>query len=440
MSNEGGLMNISMITLGCSKNRVDSEYILGMMIASDHKIVDKMEDADVMFVNTCGFITPAKKEAIDTILQLADIKAKKNNKLIVLGCLAQRYKPELQKQLPEVDAFITLDEYQELPDVLAQHDIVVTTEYKKAHRFHSVEPWMGYLKISDGCSNSCAFCAIPLIRGKYHSFAMEDLLDQAKHMVANGVKEIVLVAQDSTLYGLDLYKKPMLVELCQQLASLESLHWIRVLYLYPDRLNEAMIDGLLSIDKVVPYFDIPLQHAHDDVLKAMNRKSTNQQMQDVIKMIKNKRTDAVIRTTMIVGYPDETQEHFNVLCDFIKQVRFDRLGAFIFYKEEDTAAYNKKDLHTNTKKKRFKELMNIQADISKQLNATWINKEVEVVVEKIDTITKTIKGRSIYQAPDDIDGYVYAKFDQELKPGDFVMVHIEKVNNYDWIGKVIAIR
>ncbi len=431
-------MKISFISLGCSKNRVDSEFIMGMLVASGHRIIDDHHQADAIFVNTCGFITPAKQEAIDTILDMASIKEKTHAKLVVLGCLAQRYLDELVLEMPEVDRFITLDEYDHLHQILTQKlNIPVNVRYKQATRMHSVETYLGYLKISEGCSNNCSFCAIPLIRGRYRSYPMEELIQQTLHMVDHGVKEIVLVAQDSTMYGMDLYRKPSLVDLIRKLNDIEGLRWIRVLYLYPDLLTPSMIRSLATIEKFIPYFDIPIQHTQDKILKDMKRRGNSQQIIDLMDTIRQTFNDAVIRTTVIVGYPTETENDFQGMLTFIQQHPFDKLGAFTFFKEEDTEAFELDDLDPTIKSARYDRLISTQSEILNQQKQRLIFKEIEVVVDKVDMITKTAKTRSKYHAPDDIDGYVYVTLKDDVTVGDFIYCVIDDVYRNNWYATQI---
>lgn len=426
-------MNINFISLGCSKNRVDSEFIMGMLTDNNHQITSNPNQADAIFINTCGFITPAKQEAINTIFEMIEVKKQTNAKLIVLGCLSQRYYEELNLEIPEVDRFITLDEYVFLDEILSNElNIPVTSKYKATPRLHSTQTHLGYLKISEGCSNNCSFCAIPLIRGKYHSYPMEDLIEQTKHMAKQGVKELVLVAQDTTMYGLDLYKKQSLIELVKKCSEIEGIQWIRVLYMYPDLLDESMIKEFSTIEKFVPYFDIPIQHTQDNILKDMKRRGDSNQIVDVVNYIRNTFDEAIIRTTLIVGYPTETEHDFNKMLSFINKHPFDKLGAFTFSKEEDTSAFNLVDLDESIKNQRYQALMEEQSNIAKNMQQQFLNKDMEVIVDKIDGITKTAKARSKFHAPDDIDGYVYVSLINDAKVGDIVSCHIDSISGYNW--------
>ena len=426
-------MKIGFISLGCSKNRVDSENVMGLLSANQHTIINEPNQADAIFVNTCGFITPAKEEAINTILQMSEIKKQTGAKLVVLGCLSQRYHDDLVQLLPEVDRFITLDEYPVMDEILTEElGIQVKGVYGKKPRLLSTQPWMGYLKIAEGCSNRCTYCAIPLIRGNFRSYPMETLLEQARHLSDKGVREIVLIAQDTTRYGIDLYQQYRLADLCEEIAKLDGIRWIRILYMYPDELSKEMIDRLARIDKVLPYFDLPLQHGDDLMLKAMNRRGDIRSIKETIGYIRQIHPQAIIRTTMIVGFPGETKKHFEQMLSFVKEMKFDRLGAFTYSKEEDTPAYSfAKEPRESTKNKRYKELMTVQQDIAGQLNQEWIGKEVEVLVEVMDTITKTAKGRSIHSAPDNIDGFIYVKVKESVVCGSLITATIDQAHGHD---------
>src|SRR5690554_4046386 len=426
-------MNVNFISLGCSKNRVDSEFIMGMLKDNDHHIISDPTQADAIFINTCGFITPAKQEAIDTIFEMIDIKKQTNAKLIVLGCLSQRYNEELSLEIPEVDRFITLDEYITLDEILTKElDIPIKSKYKTTPRLHSTQAHLGYLKISEGCSNNCSFCAIPLIRGKYHSYPIEDLIQQTKIMAQQGVKELVLVAQDTTMYGMDLYKKQTLVELVKQCSEIKGIEWIRVLYMYPDLLSESMIYEFSKIVKFIPYFDIPIQHTQDNILKDMKRRGDSQQIVNVMENIRNTFDEAIIRTTLIVGYPSENDKDFNEMIEFIKRHPFDKLGAFTFSKEEDTSAYHLDDMDESIKEERYQALMETQSKVAKMMQQRFLHKEMDVIADKIDTITKTAKARSKFHAPDDIDGYVYVSLSSDVHVGDIIACHIDSISGYNW--------
>ncbi len=439
--NEKGSVNmkIGFISLGCSKNLVDSEKLMGILKENNHEIVSKAADAEAIFINTCGFINPAKEEAIDTILEMAEYKNGNCKKLIVTGCFAKRYKQELIESMPEVDVFIGVDEYDRFTEIVSE---VLETEikgtYGKTDRVISTKPWMAYLKIAEGCSNCCTYCAIPLIRGEYRSFDMNDVLDEANRLASYGVKELVLIAQDTTRYGMDTHQKRMLIPLLEELNKIEGFHWIRILYMYPDEIDEELIIEMKKLDKVIPYFDIPVQHATDKMLKLMNRRGSVESILNLTKFIRKHYPYSVLRTTMIVGFPQETQEDFDAMVEFVKEVKWDRLGAFTYSKEEDTPAYDmESDITEEEKEKRLKALMDVQEKIAHQNSCDLIGHTLEVLIESKSAISNSYKGRSIYSAPDGIDGVVFVKSDTEIELGTFVNVKIDKAQDHDLYGKVI---
>ncbi len=429
-------MNIGFISLGCSKNLVDSEQIMGLLKEAGCNIVSSASKADIIMINTCGFINPAKEESVNTILEMAEYKQDRCKKLIVLGCLAKRYKAELQKELPEVDRFIGVDEYADLESILSEElGIAINQKYGKAQRLISTKPWMAYLKIAEGCSNRCTYCAIPLIRGGYRSYPMEDLLKQAENLAAQGVKELVLIAQDTTRYGEDNYGKRRLNDLLIALNEIEGFHWIRILYMYPDEIDESLISTMKKCQKVLPYFDIPLQHADDEMLKAMNRRGTMSSVKETIQLIKNTFAMPVLRTTMIVGFPNETEAAFNAMLEFVKEVKWDRLGAFTYSKEEDTVAYDyPNEIANEIQEERYAALMQLQQTIADQKSHQLINQTLEVIVESLDGISHRYAGRSIHSAPDGIDGTIYFTSEKPITLGTFVQVLIHDAKDHDCYG------
>jgi len=432
-------MKIGFISLGCSKNRVDSEWVMGLLQNSQHEIVTNPQLADVIFINTCGFITIAKEEAIETILQMSDIKKTTGCKLVVLGCLSQRYQKDLIDLFPEVDRFITIDEYPLLDKILSEElHIPIMGTYGKHPRLISTQPWMAYLKIAEGCSNRCSYCAIPLIRGDYRSYPMEQLISEAQQLAKAKVKELVIIAQDTTRYGIDLYNQYRLVELIEGCAKIEGIQWIRVLYMYPEQLTSTMIAQLAKIPKFLPYFDLPIQHGDDRMLQAMNRRGTIAQIKDTIQTIRDTFDNPVIRTTMIVGFPQEKSSHFKKMLRFVEEVEFDRLGAFTYSKEEDTPAYHlTAEPKESTKQNRYHQLMVLQTQILVKKQKQWIGKTLEIIIESIDPITKIAKGRGYNSAPDNIDGYTYVKLNQVVPLGSFIKVIITKIRGNDMIGEWI---
>ncbi len=429
-------MKVGFISLGCVKNRVDSERIMGLIKEAGCTITSSVKEAEVIMINTCGFIEPAKQEAIDTILEMAEYKNDNCKKLIVLGCLAKRYKEDLINEMPEADRFIGVDEYSQLREILNEElDLEIKSTYGKNTRLLSTQPWMAYMKIADGCDNRCTYCAIPLIRGNYISYPIEDLIQEAKELATSGVKELVLIAQDTTRYGLDLYGKRRLGDLITELNKIEGLHWIRILYMYPDEIDEALILTMKACDKVLPYFDIPVQYGEDKMLLSMNRRGTVESIKEEVKMIRKHFDMPVLRTTMIVGFPQETQAQFDALIDFVKEIRWDRLGAFTYSPEEDTPAYLMDGaVPEEVSEERYNILMEVQEEIALEKGSELVGKILEVLVENQDGLTGRYHGRSIHSAPDGIDGIVYITSDERLEFGTFVKVLITRAAHHDLHG------
>lgn len=431
-------MKIGFVSLGCSKNLVDSEKIMGMLKEAGHEMVAHPDQAEVIFINTCGFIQPAKEEAINTILEMAEYKKYNCKKLIVLGCLAQRYKEELIKEMPEVDRFIAIREYPQLNQILEEELHTPFSVYGKSERLTSTKPWTAYIKIAEGCSNRCTYCAIPLIRGGNVSFPMEDIVAEAEVLAQNGVKELVVIAQDTTKYGLDLYGKLSLLDLLKKLNAIESLHWIRILYMYPDEITDELVEGMAQLDKVLPYFDIPMQHANSKMLQLMNRRGDAQSVKELIQKIKNTFEYPTLRTTFIVGFPQESEADFEELMDFVKETRWDRMGAFTYSIEEDTPAYEmEQTVSEEEKQRRLDALMTLQNEIAYQNNQKYINTIQEVLVEGKDGLSNKYIGRSKGNAPDDVDGIVVFTSDRSIELGSFVQVKITSCEAYDCYGEEV---
>ncbi len=429
-------MKIGMISLGCAKNLVDSEWILGLLKKDNHEIVDDIAVADAILINTCGFITSAKEEAIKTIFEVLKNK-KEDAKVVVLGCLATRYKQELKESIPEVDLIISIDEYDKIGTLLNQ---LFETKMKKSYDINdrvlsSYLPY-AYLKIGDGCSNCCAYCAIPIIRGPYYSYPKEQILNEAKHLIDIGIKELIVIAQDTTRYGKDLYDNYFLEDLLEDIAKLDKTVFIRLLYLYPDRISDKLIDVFNKYSNIFPYFDIPIQHSSNRLLKLMNRTGNKELYRKVINKIRNKVPNAIFRTTLIVGFPHETDDDFNDLQDFVKEIQFDHLGVFTYSREEDTKAYSMKNqVDEKISEDRKNKIMKIQQKISYEKNKKRINQTHLVLIEDYDG--NNYYGRSYLYAPDDIDGHVIVKSNKKLCIGDYVLVKIEKAYAYDIEGVAI---
>ena len=435
-------MKVGFVSLGCSKNLIDTEMAIGLFKRNNFEIVNDVEKAEIIIVNTCGFIESAKQEAINTILEMAEYKEKGTCKyLVVMGCLVQRYKKELQKALPEVDLFIEINDYgsywdkilelldeEEKPDTinnLCYMDRVISTGNKTA-----------YLKIAEGCSNRCTYCAIPYIRGPYVSRPMEEVLEEAKKLATAGIKELIVIAQDTTRYGEDLYGESKLSDLLNELCKIDGFEWIRFLYAYPESITDELIQTVKNNPKICNYFDIPIQHISDSVLKRMNRRTTGKQIEELINKIKKQIPDVILRTSLIVGFPGETEEDFNKLYEFVKKGYFDKLGVFTYSKEDGTpAARLKEQIHPATKKKRYNLIMSVAKDISAEKLKSYIGKEYKVLVEDTTFDHKFCVGRSYMDIPD-TDGMVIIKNCDTKLVGEFVNCKVTAVNNYDLIAKI----
>lgn len=452
-------MNVGFISLGCSKNLIDTEAVIGEFKEHKFTIVNDASKADIIVVNTCGFIDSAKEEAIKTILEMADYKQKRCKYLIAMGCLVQRYYKDLKKAIPEVDLWIKLDEYDHLWDKiedLVKRDIVEKSKTKTSTQITKIEPMpmfeqhnfmnrtittgknYAYLKIGEGCSNRCTYCAIPYIRGPFVSRKKEDILEEAKKLAKDGIKELIVIAQDTTKYGEDIYGENKLAELLEELSNIDEIKWIRFLYSYPEGITDELINVVANNSKIAKYFDIPIQHISDTVLKRMNRRTNKKQITSLIKKIRKDIPDVTIRTTLIVGFPGETKEDFKELEDFVKETKFDKLGAFQYSKEEGTPAAKLPDqIHGNTKKARYNKIMSEQQKISNDILKNKIGKKCEVLIEETSFDNKFYIGRTMQDVPE-IDGLVYIKNDgQENILNTFVKCEVIDVKNYDLIAKIV---
>ena len=436
-------MNVGIVMLGCSKNQVDSEMILGFFRQNGYNIVNDPEIADIIIINTCGFIVSAKKEAIDTILEMAEYKNKNCKALIVTGCLAKRYKQEIIREFKEVDLVIGVDEYDNIGSILSEffNQKFLRQNLEFNDRIISTNFPFAYIRISDGCDNRCSYCAIPLIRGKFKSRKMEDIINEAENLAKQGISEICIISQDTTKYGQDIYGKLMLAELLRKLSKIEGIKWIRVLYMYTFEVTDELIDEIASNEKICAYFDIPIQHGSDKMLKAMNRYDTNNKIYEITSKIRQKVPDAILRTTVIAGFPGETYEDVEILKKLIKDIKFDRLGCFTYSKEEDTEAYSMKNqINEKIKKHRLKEIMEIQKDISKELNFKKVGNIYEVIVENVTDDDKYFSCRSYMDAPD-VDGRIYVKIDEnsvnKAIVGEYSKVKIIDYNEYDLFAEFI---
>ena len=431
-------MNVGFVHLGCSKNLVDTEMTIGLFKKNEYKVVNNPEDADILIINTCGFILSAQEEAINTILEMAEYKKKRCKYLIVMGCLVQRFKEELEQAIPEVDLWIKYDSYDTIWEQISK---VITPEkileknLKFMDRTITTGENFAYLRIAEGCNNFCTFCAIPKIRGKFTSRKLEDVLEETKKLAKEGYKEIILIAQDTTKYGVDIYGEPKLAELLKKLCRIDGIKWIRFLYSYPETITDELIEVVAKEEKICKYFDIPIQHISNKVLKTMGRKSDKESIKRVIKRIREKIPNVVIRTTVMVGFPGETTEDFNELYEFLKEAKFERLGAFSYSKEEGTpAAKLKEQINGNTKKSRYNKIMKLQQEISKENLEKLVEKEIEVLVETKTFDGKYYVGRSYIDVPD-IDGLIYIEMVPETLEGKFIKCKVIATNEYDLIAK-----
>lgn len=430
------MYKVGLISLGCVKNLVDSEMILGMLSSSDFRVVNSIEESDVIIVNTCGFIEESKQESIENILDVI----KYNKKTVVVGCLVERYKDELIKAIPEVDLFVSIHEYHKLNELLMA--LLENSSIQKLNpfvRMLSTPHFMAYLRISEGCNNCCTYCAIPLIRGSFRSRPLNDLVSEAKELVKNGIKELVIISQDTSRYGSDIDNNTTIVTLLEQLVKIEELYSIRLLYLYPDEITEEFIDFIKNNSKVSPYFDIPLQHASNKILKKMNRRGTKEDYEHLLNKIKAKIPHAILRTTFIVGFPSESEDDFVELVSFIKNNQFDHLGAFSYSREDGTKSYNfKHQVDDKLKKARLHFLLDTQKRISYQKTKEHLGEIMEGIVTGYDDKKNVYYLRSYWNAPDDIDGTISFVANNTHQIGDIVKVKITNAFVYDLLGEEVA--
>jgi len=434
-------INVGLISLGCCKNKVDAEVMLSRLTQAGYQLTMDPEDADVIIVNTCGFINDAKVESIETILEMAQYKEGRCRALIVSGCLSARYPGELWEELPEVDAFLGVTQYPEIADIVGE--VLRGKRIRKttldcsvagaSDRIMTTPPWTGYIKIAEGCDNCCSFCAIPAIRGPYRSRPLEELVEEARWMASQGVKELIVVAQDTTRYGIDLYGEPSLSRLLRAFCQVEGIEWIRTLYCYPEMVDKELLNTMLEEEKICNYLDVPLQHSHDEILEAMNRRSTAAQIEAMMDNIRALPEDFALRTTMIVGFPGEDEEEFEDLMDFVQRHPFDHLGAFTYSPEEGTAAAEMENqVDEDLKAERLDDLMAVQQEMSSRRLERHVGKVLTVLLE--DALPDgSYEGRTRYQAPE-IDGVTHFTGPAGLHPGEFVKVKITDSSEYDLEG------
>ena len=452
-------MKVGFVSLGCSKNLIDTEIAIGHFTKNNYEIENNPEEAEIIVINTCGFIESAKEEAINTILEMAEYKKKKCKYLIVMGCLVQRYYEQLVKELPEVDLFIKIDEYnnlwQKIEQLIEENKVQISTK-KGSKKISEIQQLpmptynefyervittgknFAYLKIGEGCSNMCTYCAIPYIRGKFASRRMEEIIEEAKILAKKGIKEIIVIAQDTTKYGIDIYGEPKLAELLQKISEIPEIKWIRFLYSYPEGITDELIQTVKKNEKICKYFDIPIQHISNKILKRMNRKTSKEEIENLINKLRKEIPEVTLRTSLIVGFPGETEKDFEELKEFVAKAKFDKLGTFMYSKEEGTPASRlPNQIHGNTKKSRYNKIMQIQQKISNENLQKKIGQEYEVLIEAKTLDEKYLIGRTKQDVPD-IDGLVYIKNNNQKLINKFVKVQITDIsNNYDLIGKII---
>lgn len=437
-------MNIGLVTLGCAKNQVDSEMILGLFKNKGFNIVSDPTYADIIVINTCGFIESAKKEAIDTMLEMADYK--KNGKckyLIATGCLVQRYKEEIIKTMQEVDLCIGVDEYDKFDEIISQFLNLKDSNLKLSFNSRVISSNFPqcYIRISDGCNNRCAFCAIPNIRGNLKSRKMEDILEEVSDLASKGMKEFCIISQDTTKYGLDIYGKKILPELLHKISKIDGVKWIRILYMYIHEIDNELLNEFKSNDKICKYFDIPIQHSSDRILRLMNRHDKKEEIYSFVNNIRKNIPEAILRTTVMTGFPGETDDDFDQLIKTVNDLKFDRLGAFSYSAEEGTPAYNMKNqIKEDIKLDRLDKVLKLQEKISLKNNSKLVGNTYEVIVENISDDEKYFVCRSYMDAPD-VDGRIYIKIDNnsiaKVIVGEFILVKIIDYNQYDLFAQVI---
>ncbi|HBC32454.1 MAG TPA: 30S ribosomal protein S12 methylthiotransferase RimO [Clostridiales bacterium] len=440
------MKKIYMHSLGCSKNLVDSENMLGILEKKGYKVTDYADKADYIIINTCSFINDAQQESVNAILSAADIKnnINKKAKIIVTGCLSQRFGEELSKEIPEVDIVIGTAGFEKINEYIEEYEmnkklLIDTTSQldidKSLPRNTLTEPWYAYLKIAEGCSNNCTYCVIPKLRGPFKSRRIESVVEEAKTLSSSGAKEIIIIAQDTSKYGIDIYGERKLHEVIQKISEIESIRWIRIHYLYPEDIYDELINEFKNNEKLLKYFDIPMQHINDRILKRMNRNTNKEQITSLIQKIRREVKDAVIRTSLITGFPGETRDEHEELKDFLKEYKLDRVGIFKYSREEHTPAYKLPgQIDEDIKELRLNELMEIQQKISYENNVSKIGKTYEVLIEEKD-VENIYVGRT-YMDSIEIDGCVYVTSDEELTLGNIYKVKINDALEYDLIGDV----
>lgn len=441
--------NIAFISLGCDKNLVDSEIMLGLLNKSGYNIISDESKADIIIINSCCFIQSAIEESIETILEVSEYKTTGNCKaLIVTGCMAERYKDKIFSELPEVDAIVGTTSYEKIVDII---DDIITAKNLKSfndinsniaednayNRILTTAGYYAYLKIAEGCNNHCTYCIIPKVRGRYRSRTIESLIKEAQILAKKGVKELIIVAQDTTQYGIDLYGEKKLPDLLKRLAQIDGIEWIRLLYVYPEQITDELIETIAHEPKICNYLDMPIQHSNDNILKKMGRKSCQKQIKETIFKLRTTIPDIAIRTTLITGFPGETEQEFKDMLDFVAEMEFDRLGVFTYSQEEDTPAYNyPNQIEESIKLERKQTILDLQKSISAQKCSNSINKAFKVLVDGKLPEDNVYCGRTYKDAPD-VDGLVFINTDCELISGDFTSVYINEATDYDLFGVIV---
>ena len=440
------MTKVGFISLGCSKNLVDSEVMLHNLRSAGFELTPNEEEAEIIIINTCGFIESAKREAIDNILDAAYLKENGNCRhIIATGCLVERYREEVMRELPEIDALVgigSLDDIAEACKAVMRGEKYTSFKDKETadmggDRVITTGPHTAYIKVSEGCDNLCTYCAIPLIRGKHRSRTIEDIVAEAKSLEAKGIKEINLIAQDTTRYGLDIYGEYSLARLVKAITEETNIPWIRLLYCYPDKITDELVEELRNNPRLVKYMDIPIQHISDSVLMRMNRHGGTALIKDAVQRLRDSVPGIVLRTTAMVGFPGESEEDFEELCQFVKDAKFDRFGAFTFSPEEGTAAAEMDgQIDEQVKQDRYDALMQTQLTVAEEKSAAMVGRELTVLCDGFDTVAEVYYGRSYMDAPD-VDGKVYFTSDRKIASGEFVNVKITQAVDYDLVGKVI---
>lgn len=433
------MKKVHITTLGCSKNTVDSEFLIGQLQANNFEVIPEPEQSDVIIINTCGFIQSAKEESIQAVLEALKLKEEDPaKKVFIAGCLSQRYRPEIEKEMPEVDAIFGTEDYQSILNALGKSHAAMDNLHRT--RIVSTPRHYAYLKISEGCNHTCAFCAIPLIRGKHRSRSIESLVEESTKLAQNGAKELLLVSQDSSYYGKDLYGKQAIVELLTELEKIKGIEWIRVLYWYPTNFPKEVIAYMKKSKKLVPYIDMPIQHISSNMLRIMRRGDTRDSLLNLYRMFREELPQVALRTTLILGHPGETQKDFNELIDFIGEIQFDRLGTFIYSDEENTTAYDEKaKVDTRIAEQRQAEIMEIQKNISFKLNQKYIGKKLKVLIDSFDIDTLTYYARTFRDAPEiDNEVIIQTTLPVGIEPGGFADILVEDASEYELYGSFLS--